>query len=54
VAVEETAFLIRPCLKHPNFRATAQRRGKIIRIQARHLEYRTKNAERRVQVAWGL
>ena len=52
VVVEETAFFIQRFLKHPLFRANAQKLGKVIRVQPRHIEYWTKNAERLIEVAW--
>lgn len=52
VAVEETTFFIRRFLKHPRFRANAGRLGCVIHVQPRHIDYWTRNAEKRVQVAW--
>ena len=52
VAVEETAFFIRRFLKHPHFHANSQRLGKVVRVQPRHIEYWSRNAERLAEVAW--
>jgi hypothetical protein len=52
VAVEETAFFIRRFLRHPVFQANAQRLGKVVRVQPRHIEYWTRNAEKLVEVQW--
>ena len=52
VVVEETAFYIQRFLKHPFFRTNAQKLGKIIRVQPRHVECWTKNAERWVAIQW--
>src|SRR5207248_8531645 len=52
VESEETAFFIRRFLRHPQFRTSAQRLGKVIRVQLRYLGFWTIGAERLVKLDW--
>ena len=48
----EVAFFIRRFLRHPNFRAQAQRMGKAVRVHRDALHYWETGQQRRVSVKW--
>ena len=53
VTVDETAFFIRRFLRHPRFRSSAQRLGKVVRVHSLNIQYWTRNAEKLIEVPWG-
>jgi hypothetical protein len=48
----QPAFFIRLFLRHPSFRANAQRLGKVISVKTHGIEYWAKGSEELIRVEW--
>lgn len=52
VVVDETAFWIRRLMSHPQFRTSAQRLGKVVRVHPSAINYWKKNSDTPTVVEW--